>query len=243
MVAGCGAKIAKCLLFLVNILVWCVGAVVLSIGSWMLAKSNEFLDLFSEDTLVVVAGMMVGVGCFAFLVGFCGCCGALKESKCLLYTYFILLLLVVALEFTAGVLALVYEDDIEESMRIGMNETIAVNYGYTTAATESVDTIQIDFECCGANDYKDYTTSQFMAQENKAVPESCCRTGTGCTSGTPGNPDSVANIWSEGCVDASISVIESNYLIVGGTCLGLLAVQFVAMVFACCLICAVDEEK
>lgn len=64
----------------------CVGAVVLSIGSWMLAKSNEFLDLFSEDTLVVVAGMMVGVGCFAFLVGFCGCCGALKESKCLLYT-------------------------------------------------------------------------------------------------------------------------------------------------------------
>ncbi|KAJ8024195.1 Tetraspanin-11 [Holothuria leucospilota] len=191
----------------------------------MLAKSNEFLDLFSEDTLIIVAGMMVGIGCFAFLVGFCGCWGALRENSCLLYMYFVFLLLIVAGEFVAGVLALVYEDEIEQSMRTGMNETIATTYGYKTAATDAVDEVQEQFECCGANNYMDYQYSAYMIDQGTAIPASCCKTGSTCTAGSPGEPNSLDNVWTDGCVDASIDYIESNYLIVGGVCLGLLVFQ------------------
>lgn len=53
-------------------------------GVWMLVASSKFEAIFAEDNIMLVGGIMLGVGLFAFAVGFCGCCGALKESLCLL---------------------------------------------------------------------------------------------------------------------------------------------------------------
>ena len=58
----------------------------IGVGSYVMAKQGEYQELFEEDTLVIVSGMIIGVGCFTFLVSFCGCCGAIKESTCLLNT-------------------------------------------------------------------------------------------------------------------------------------------------------------
>ena len=48
-------------------------------------EADRYEYLFGEeDTLTVVAGIIIGTGCFIFLVGFCACCGAMKEIVCLL---------------------------------------------------------------------------------------------------------------------------------------------------------------
>ncbi len=48
-------------------------------------ESDKYAYLFGdENTLRVVAGIVIGTGCFIFLVGFCACCGAMKEIVCLL---------------------------------------------------------------------------------------------------------------------------------------------------------------
>lgn len=52
----------------------------------MLVEASRFEELFSEDKITPVAGIILGLGCFCFIVGFCGCCGAMKENICFLKT-------------------------------------------------------------------------------------------------------------------------------------------------------------
>ena len=62
-----------------------VGVVLIFIGSWVIAKSDQYSHLFpDEETLTVVAGVIIGIGSYIFLLGFSACYGALKESTCLL---------------------------------------------------------------------------------------------------------------------------------------------------------------
>ncbi|PIK43775.1 hypothetical protein BSL78_19374 [Apostichopus japonicus] len=178
----------------------------------MSVRSSKFAELFSEDYISTVAYMMIGIGAFLFIVGFSGCCGAKRESSFWLNIYFILMLAIIIVEVAAGIMAFVYSSQMEEFMRIGMNQTIATNYGYYDSATEVVDTLQENFECCGANSYKDYTYSAYMQESiGRAVPISC---------------------W---CVSVSIDTAKSNVVALGAVCLAVLAVEVAAMIFACCL--------
>ncbi|XP_071831181.1 tetraspanin-11-like isoform X2 [Apostichopus japonicus] len=236
MVKGCAPKIAKMTLFVLNFAVWCCSVVVLSLGIWMSVRSSKFAELFSEDYISTVAYMMIGIGAFLFIVGFSGCCGAKRESSFWLNIYFILMLAIIIVEVAAGIMAFVYSSQMEEFMRIGMNQTIATNYGYYDSATEVVDTLQENFECCGANSYKDYTYSAFMQESiGRAVPISCCKTTQDCGLGTPGNPTITLSVWPNGCVSVSIDTAKSNVVALGAVCLAVLAVEVAAMIFACCL--------
>lgn len=241
MVKGCGPKIAKLTLLILNFAIWCCSVALLGLGIWMAVRASNFEDLFSEQNAAIVAYMMIGIGGLLFLIGFSGCCGAMRESTCLLNTYFAFMLLVVIAEAVAGILAFVYSSQIEEYMRIGMNETIAINYGKKTAATEAVDTVQENFECCGANDYTDYQYSAYMKEKNQSVPLTCCKSSDLCIFGTPGKPLSTLDIWQQGCVAASIDTVESNFVAVGAVCLVVLGVEVAAMIFSCCLSNSVEK--
>ncbi|PIK34326.1 putative CD63 antigen [Apostichopus japonicus] len=142
MVAGCGPKIAKLLLLIINFAVWASSLALVGLGIWMLVEASRFEELFSEDKITPVAGIILGLGCFCFIVGFCGCCGAMKENICFLKTYFCLLLLIVLGELTAGILALVYKGELEGSMTEGMTKTISESYEQYTSATETIDYMQ-----------------------------------------------------------------------------------------------------
>ncbi|XP_071831476.1 CD63 antigen-like [Apostichopus japonicus] len=237
MVAGCGPKIAKLLLLIINFAVWASSLALVGLGIWMLVEASRFEELFSEDKITPVAGIILGLGCFCFIVGFCGCCGAMKENICFLKTYFCLLLLIVLGELTAGILALVYKGELEGSMTEGMTKTISESYGEYNSATETIDYMQEKFECCGAYNYTDYTDSVWQVEEGK-LPPSCC------TATTPPDPCSYTSPTRHepGCVAASIGKIESNIAILAGVCLGVLVFEIIAMMFSCCVIDAVQEK-
>lgn len=55
---------------------------------------QEALD--SVSLIQNLAYALIGAGCFMFIVGFCGLCGAIKESKCLLLIVSICIFLVIA---------------------------------------------------------------------------------------------------------------------------------------------------
>ncbi|KAJ8024196.1 Tetraspanin-11 [Holothuria leucospilota] len=239
MVAGCGPKLAKLLLFIVNFSVWAGSLALIGLGIWMLVESSRFDTLFAEDNIKPIAGIILGLGCFLFIVGFCGCCGAMKESTCYLNMYFTFLLLIVLGELTAGILVFVYSDEIESSMTRGMTSTIKNDYGVTDAATESVDYFQKEFECCGASNYTDYSGSKFEEDQGVAgaLPDTCCPKDTVTCSVTSDAQ------YKEGCVSASLDKLQSNYAIVGGICLGILAIEICAMIFSCCMVNAIKEDK
>ena len=63
------------------------GAALLGLGIWLMVDKNvlSYIDIVTWDSsdpyLDVVAYVLIGTGSFIFLVGFCGCCGALRESR------------------------------------------------------------------------------------------------------------------------------------------------------------------
>ena len=58
----------------------------LGVSCWVLVDGKSFMDMVSIDNKAVMDGVYVilVVSIFLLVTGFLGCCGAIKENKCLL---------------------------------------------------------------------------------------------------------------------------------------------------------------
>merc|ERR1712241_1546249 len=97
---GFFANMIKYLLFATNFLVFVMALVVLAFGIYALVDGAAFADLVSAaspdvsvnlyDTAVV---LIIIVATFIMIIASFGCCGAWKENRCMLGTYFAIILL------------------------------------------------------------------------------------------------------------------------------------------------------
>lgn len=65
------------------------GAAILCVGVWMVVDPNIVnrfeITIDTEDPYFRTSSyILIAFGVFVFLVGFCGCCGAIRKSRCLL---------------------------------------------------------------------------------------------------------------------------------------------------------------
>uniref|UniRef100_A0A452HDD9 Uncharacterized protein n=1 Tax=Gopherus agassizii TaxID=38772 RepID=A0A452HDD9_9SAUR len=86
------------------------GLAVIAFGLW-LRFGGVLGDLTSEEKspeyFYMGLYVLVGAGALMTTVGFFGCCGAVRESQCLLGAFFACLLVIFAAEVTAGVFAFI----------------------------------------------------------------------------------------------------------------------------------------
>ena len=68
------------------------------------------LNIYSTTTYIFIT-----VSAVVVIVSFFGCCGAWKESKCMLATYFTFILILFILLLTGGILA--YSGDLKENIK------------------------------------------------------------------------------------------------------------------------------
>uniref|UniRef100_A0A8C0BUI0 Tetraspanin 8 n=1 Tax=Buteo japonicus TaxID=224669 RepID=A0A8C0BUI0_9AVES len=66
------------------------------------------LELNIDSSLFAGVDLLIAVGSIIMVLGFLGCCGAIKESRCMLLLFFIGLLLILILQVTGGILGAVY---------------------------------------------------------------------------------------------------------------------------------------
>uniref|UniRef100_A0A8C8S4Q7 Tetraspanin 8 n=1 Tax=Pelusios castaneus TaxID=367368 RepID=A0A8C8S4Q7_9SAUR len=71
--------------------------------------SLSLQDFHLNNSLFSAVDLMIAVGCIIMILGFLGCCGAMKESQCMLLLFFIGLLLILILQVIAGILGAVYK--------------------------------------------------------------------------------------------------------------------------------------
>ena len=70
------------------------GAAILGVGVWVKVDSGSLLGILEDvpdapaglSQLVNVAYLLIAVGAVLLVIGFLGCCGAIKESRCMLLT-------------------------------------------------------------------------------------------------------------------------------------------------------------
>lgn len=59
------------------------GILIIGVGTTIEAVYNNF-DTFLEDRFYSPATMLIAIGCIVFVVAFFGCCGAVRESTCMI---------------------------------------------------------------------------------------------------------------------------------------------------------------
>lgn len=163
----------KYVLFIFNFIVMSFGAAVLGLSIYFYIDTIKYVgySAISWPIYSTVFIIVVGIGLLSFIVGFFGCCGACKESSCMLCLYLTICIAICAL---AGTLVYLSEqNNISASdIKLQMQHDIEIiiqrsysRYNETSVANIVIDNIQEDFQCCGSNNFTDWASS---AQNNRS---------------------------------------------------------------------------
>ncbi|XP_073679200.1 CD9 antigen [Garra rufa] len=142
-----GMKCVKYLLFLFNFIFWVMGSLVLAVGLWLRLDPNtkSLLENGGPDTFFIGVYILIAAGGLVMLVGFFGCCGAVRESQCLLGLFFACLLVIFGAEVAAGVFGFLNKDEIIKEIK-NFYDKSAGNNGNNATVKSYHDVLN----CCGS---------------------------------------------------------------------------------------------
>ncbi|KAM6264311.1 tetraspanin-1 [Spheniscus humboldti] len=236
---GCFTFI-KVMMILFNLAIFLGGGTLLGVGIWVTVDGQSFLDIFgalSSSVLQVVnvSYFLIVIGAILLAIGFLGCCGAQKESQCLLMMFFSVVLIVFIAEIAAAVVALVYTGLAETLLTAVVTPLLREKYGADRSLTHIWNVTMTEVHCCGLNNYTDFTDSPWH-KEHQTYPESCCNDEQPC------NSTLAANSKVPGCFTQILKEIKTNAGVVGGVAAGIAALEIAAMVVAMYLYCHLDQK-
>lgn len=251
----------KYILVFVNLIFWAVGLAAVVLASWMLTD-RTFLVSLSEQEHHFNMGLyiLLGAGILMITVAFLGCCGAFRESQCMLVTFFSLLLVVIVAQIAAGAWLYTNRDRLDELVKQSFTQTVKKEYGKIEYRTQIVDKFQTDFFCCGASGPSDWAASKYNKEEQGKqlsfsvsadsktfkIPESCCRNpGTSaCRNGiiTKIGAQISPEIYPGGCMDKLIEALKSQGIAIFGVAIGVGILEFLGLIFSLILCCSIGSS-
>ncbi|KAJ8404177.1 hypothetical protein AAFF_G00339500, partial [Aldrovandia affinis] len=195
-------------------------------------------DAPSELSQVLNVGyLLIAVGAVLLLIGFLGCCGAARESRCMLLLFFVIVLIIFIAEVAGAIVVLVFQPLVSTLIEnIGQKtvESIKVNYGSNADFTGLLNTTMEGLECCGFYNFSDFTNSPFNVETGK-YPEPCCQ-GSLC----PEEEASQSNV--TGCFFRIEKLIEENAVVLGAVALGIGALEVAAMAVSMTMYCRIGSK-
>ncbi|CAH1257040.1 TSPAN11 [Branchiostoma lanceolatum] len=237
MAEGCCASIIKILLFIFNFIFWIIGIAILAIGIWLRVDDRISKVVAGEIDLgffYTACYVLIVAGAFTMVVGFLGCWGAVKENRLFLLIFAILIGLLVLLEFVAGILAVVYRNDLNVWVEEAVNKALnGERVDQKPVEFQSfVFEIQNQFTCCGLTSYRNWADPCTQGQ---------CKTCTAANTDQCERPP-CGSVYNP-CLSKLNSFLEDNIIIVGGVGLAFAFLQIVGIVFACILRRNLDESS
>lgn len=143
--------------------------------------------------------------------------------------------------------------------------TNGFTYSYSNDLTLAIDILQLQFNCCGVINGSDYASSSTNWTRTVAgspvsmiIPASCCQMSgssdfiTLIKSAASGNLTLTNNTcpfygyasnMNTGCYSAITNVVKTNSTLVLGIAAGILAIQLLLIIFACCVCKSVDADS
>ncbi|XP_023012078.1 tetraspanin 5D [Leptinotarsa decemlineata] len=161
----------------VNVLFWISGCGLLGVGLWLRIAYEGYASLLPQYALLSVDSLAIAFGTITFVFSFFACCGSWFQNRCMLITYFTLVVLMFLAEFILGSLAFVFRDGLRHTLREELQNGLMHHYNMTSNGPNSLvqiwDNIQIKFGCCGVRNYEDWYMIDAWP-DHKWVPDSCC---------------------------------------------------------------------
>ncbi|XP_064415742.1 tetraspanin-1-like [Latimeria chalumnae] len=231
----------KTVMCIFNSIIFLGGIAILGVGIWVKVDAGTFQKFSTTsplnlEQLVNVGYLCIALGCFLVVVGFLGCCGAIKESKCMLLLFFIIVLLVFIAEMAGAIVMLAFSslaDTIFGKMKKWAVKTIREDYSKNDDITKMWDTTMTEMKCCGLNNFTDFQNSSSFAQ-NGTYPKQCCWQQQW--------PCNATNVNQEipGCFERLLQFFKDNTKILGAVGLGIAALEVMAMVVSMGLYCHIQ---
>ncbi|XP_023082322.1 tetraspanin-8 isoform X1 [Piliocolobus tephrosceles] len=239
---GCRIRVSydpNCILFLFCFFLQLCGILILALAIWVRVSSDSQEVLNSTDlgsSSYVAVNILIAVGAIIMILGFLGCCGAIKESRCMLLLFFIGLLLILLLQVAAGILGAVFKS---ESDRI-INETLRENTKLLSTTEESAKQFQQamaefqkEFKCCGLINGAADWGNNFQQYPNLC---DCLDTQRPCTNYNG------KLVYQESCISSIRDFLVKNLIIVIGIAFGLAVIEILGLVFSMVLYCQIGNK-
>jgi len=138
----------KYVVFFFNFCFFLGGACIIGLGIYALLQTD--IQLPTNVNINYVVGVFVFIGSILFVAGFFGCCGAIRESKCMLMTYGIILLIIFLIQIAIVVVYYIYIPKVDAAIIDVLNSGNAKEY----------EAIENSFKCCGWYGPNDYTSDK-----------------------------------------------------------------------------------
>lgn len=226
-----------------NVVIWLAGCAILGVGIWLYLAYGGYATLLPSYSALSADSLCIAAGVVTFVIAFLGCCGSWFQNKCLLITYFLLVAVMFALEFTAGTLAFLYKEGVSDALKEELKTGIRLYYlaDGEQGFTESWDRFQKLHFCCGVMAPSDwYAVAAWPNQE--WVPDSCCkhdlRNATNC-----GKLNDLSIVNEKGCYERlHLWLIERMHWI-GITILCFTFIQLFGLTASLLLCCTLRHRR
>ncbi|XP_077943201.1 leukocyte surface antigen CD53-like [Gasterosteus aculeatus] len=221
-------KHLKTLVISLNFLCWLCAAFTVALGEFQMINS-KFSSLITTFWPIFPANTVVATGTISCCVCYLGVMGAMKENRCMLVNFFVLLFILMLVELAMACVFLVYsreihtyfEEDLTRSLEIYRESGSEIN----TTLKEDFDAVQHLFRCCGVHGVADWKGD---------VPISCCRKDP-CDLFT-------RTYWEEGCLVKLRDWFSGNYRSTGAGVAAMFILQFICLSITVPLFCLLSRQ-
>nr|XP_033808737.1 tetraspanin-8 [Geotrypetes seraphini]XP_033808739.1 tetraspanin-8 [Geotrypetes seraphini] len=227
------AGVSKCLkysMFFFNFLFWLCGCIILGVSIWLRVSKEAQKELQLDQTsgMYSAIDLLIAVGSIIMVLGFLGCCGAMRESRCMLLLFFIGLFLIFALQITAGILGAVYKPKIEKEINDTMSKHLPLK-NQDLNFQKALEKFQQEQKCCGL------VTGISDWGDLPAVTCSCeapnlCTTVSG------------RSVYKKTCAAVIIDFVKQHMAIIIGIAFGLAVIEIVGLAFSMTLYCQIEGK-
>ncbi|XP_072123569.1 tetraspanin-8-like [Mobula birostris] len=217
-------------MFVFNFLFWLCGSIILGVSIWLRASKEALKQIgdVSISEFYTAVDVLIAVGAIIMVLGFLGCCGAIRESKCMLLLFFIGLLLILVIQIAAGVLGVMYQPQTESTLKKKFEELVPLD-NQPEDVKKDVAALQETYKCCGLlKGYQDWTT----------IPPSCnCKDKDENECTQAGG----RQVWAKSCTAKLASALQKNLVIVAGVAFGLAVIELLGLIFSMILYCQINK--
>ncbi|ELW65310.1 Tetraspanin-2 [Tupaia chinensis] len=158
--------------------------------------------------------VLVGAGALMMAVGFFGCCGAMRESQCVLGSFFTCLLVIFAAEVTTGVFAFIGKSVAIRHVQTMYEEAYNDYLKDRTKGNGTLITFHATFQCCGK-------------ESSLQVQPTCPKELLG----------------HKNCIDEIETVINVKLQLIGIVGIGIAGLTIFGMIFSMVLCCAIRNSR
>ncbi|XP_030745586.1 tetraspanin-11-like [Sitophilus oryzae] len=236
----CRISVIKAILYAYQFVFLLTGIGIIGVGVWKYLESYHYFTVVDLDMYSSVLYMFIITGSLVICAFIFGFCAIPKNRTKLIFVFILVLVLVFLLESLVAILAYVYQHSVIEDVNSRLNSSFLENYEQN-AKTQSINYIQENLKCCGAQSYTDWKYSKWLYGHpeilNK-VPDSCCKT----VSPRCGYRNHPSNIYYAGCDERVSEPLKFNLLLICAVSLGVSVLQVIGVVCSIKLFLKLEAE-